>query len=304
MSKNEQVFKSDEAMKIYMDAYAMSLELWNVDYESIYVETSFGSTHVLLAGPKTGRPLVLLHGFGFSSTMWYPNIESLSKEYRVYAIDVIGEFNRSKGNKSFSTRHDYSVWLSEVLDELKVSKAILMGHSNGGWHALNYASSNNDRVDGLVLLAPAASFTSFSLQFPFRLILANIVRTKGIIINFFARWFVSKGNFVEDRLFEQFYLGLIHFGWKYKIIRPSVFKKEDLQNIDCPVLFVVGDKEVIYNHLTAIKKAKQYLPQVETVIIENAGHAISIERSEKVNNIIINFLEKCFPIGSNEKKAE
>jgi pimeloyl-ACP methyl ester carboxylesterase len=284
-------YKTKEGEKDFFDAYHKSLSLWKVDFETFYIDTSYGRTHVLAVGPTNGDPVVLLHGFGFSSTMWYPNINILSKNNRVYAIDVLGEFNKSIASKSFQKKTHYAEWLSEVLDSLEIGKISFIGHSNGGWHAINFAIHSPDRINKLMLLAPAASFIPFSKQFPLRLVLANIIKTRRIIIDFFGKWFVAKGNTVQNELFEQFYKGLINFKWEHKILIPSVFKSQELENIrKIPTLLLVGDKEVIYNHTKLINEVNKAYPNIKTTIIANASHALSIEKASEVNSHLINFL--------------
>ncbi|WP_274363786.1 alpha/beta fold hydrolase [Paenibacillus thermotolerans] len=284
-------FKSPELSAKFVNAYNDSLSLWKAAYESIYVPTDYGRTHILAAGPENGEPLILLNGFGFSAAMWYPNAETLARTYRVYAVDVIGEFNKSEVSRHFREKTDYVKWLTEVMDRLGVERATFIGHSNGGWHALNFAIHAPSRVSRLVLLAPAASFASFSLQFPIRLMAANIIRTRSVIIGFFAKWFVAKGNQVSGFMFEQFYHGIMGFNWKYKILIPSVFSDEELQRIKAPCLMLIGDKEVIYKVPKVIKRAKRLIPHIVTRMIPGAGHALSIEKADAVNQEIVNFLE-------------
>lgn len=157
------MFKSTKHESDYMAAYESTLALWQTAYESIYIETGYGTTHVIVSGPESGDPIMLLNGFGFGAIMWYPNVEALATRYRVYAIDVIGEFNKSVITKDFHERRDYVNWLNELMDKLGVKKVSFIGHSNGGWHALNFTIDMPDRVDKVILLAPAASFESFSL---------------------------------------------------------------------------------------------------------------------------------------------
>lgn len=292
MIASESSFRTAEGEAAFHKAYDHSLSHWDVQYESLYVETSFGDTHVFIAGPEDGKPLILFHGFGFSSTMWYPNLKVLTQKHRVYAIDVLGEFNRSRTTQSFLQREDYINWINQVLDKLAITKAVFIGHSNGGWHILNYASLDKSRVEGLILLAPAASFIPFSIQFPIRLIIASVFRTRKLVIDFLGRWFVGKGNHVEESLFEQFYQGLIHFGWKHKFLRPSVLPEQELAKLDMPILFLVGTKEVIYNYEKALSKAKKVIPHMDQVKIENAGHALNIEKADEVNQYILRFLEQ------------
>ncbi len=285
-------FKNEKLAASFFDAYRKSLSLWDVTFESRYVATHYGSTHVFVFGPEDGAPLILLHGFGFSSTMWYPNVKALAKKHRVYAIDVIGEFNRSIANFHFRKKLDYAGWLQEVMDGLNLLKASFIGHSNGGWHALNFAMHAPERVERLILLAPAASFASFSLQFPIRLLAVNLIRTRSVIVHFFGKWFVGKGNRVSERLFEQFYRGIKGFAWKHKILIPTVFTDEELAHITMPSLMLIGEREVIYNVNKVIKRAKRTIPHLQVAVIAGAGHVLSIEKADEVNRHIEQFLEQ------------
>ena len=79
-------------------------------------------THVVVTGPKDARPLVLLHGFWATSTMWSPNIADLSKEYRVYAIDVMAEPSKSLPDEPIRDSTDYVTWLTATLDALHLDR--------------------------------------------------------------------------------------------------------------------------------------------------------------------------------------
>ncbi|OCA91789.1 alpha/beta fold hydrolase [Pseudobacillus wudalianchiensis] len=285
-----EAFKTLEGETSFYKAYDNSMSLWDVPFESNFIETEYGRTHFVTAGPETGKPLILLHGFGFGAPMWYPNVKLLSKDHRVYALDVIGEFNKSVIYKSIREKDDYALWLCEFLDCLEISKATFIGHSNGGWHTLNFALYAPERVEKIVLLAPAASFIPFSKQFGIRLIAINVIKSKSFINNFFAKWLVANGNFVHDNLFEHFYQGLLHFQWKHKILIPSVFTEKELSRLAVPGLFIVGDKEVIYNPYKALEKVHSILPHMRTKLVSNASHALSIEKAQVVNEEILAFI--------------
>ena len=64
-------------------AYNKALKLWKTPFHEVNIKTSFGNAHVIVSGAKDAEPLVLLHGMNASSTMWYPNVKALSKNYRV-----------------------------------------------------------------------------------------------------------------------------------------------------------------------------------------------------------------------------
>ncbi|WP_159887273.1 alpha/beta fold hydrolase [Paenibacillus puerhi] len=293
MPETSELFKSKQLEQKYMDAYAKTLSLWPVPYESVYVETSYGTTHVLVSGPTDGSPVMLLNGFGFSATMWYPNVQALATNHRVYAVDVIGEFNRSAAKKHFTAKADYVNWLVELLDRLGIEQADFIGHSNGGWHVLNFSMQAPHRVRKIVLLAPAASFAPFTKQFGIRLLAANVLKFRPVIIDFCAKWFIGKENRgnVSDHLIEQFYHGIKGFGWKHKVLIPSVYRNEELQSIAKPALLIIGEKEVIYDYKRALARAKQLIPHIQTRSISGVGHGTNIEKPEYVNQEMVDFLK-------------
>src|SRR5215510_8448387 len=92
---HESAFKTPEGEAAYLEAYDAAMKLLPVSYEEMTIQSRFGLTHVVISGPKDAPPLVLLHGYMATSTMWSPNIEDFSKEYRVYAVDVMGQPSRS-----------------------------------------------------------------------------------------------------------------------------------------------------------------------------------------------------------------
>ena len=74
-------FKTPEGQARYLAAYDAALKLWPVPYDEIDVSTRFGTTHVVVSGPKDAPPLVLLHGYMATSVMWSPNMIAFSRDY-------------------------------------------------------------------------------------------------------------------------------------------------------------------------------------------------------------------------------
>lgn len=69
------------------------------------------------------------------------------------------------------------------------------------------------------------------------------------------------------------------------------FSNEELKSLQMPVLLLIGDKDIISNDRTR-EKAKEILPDIHTDIIENAGHFLSIDQAELVNEKILGFLHE------------
>src|SRR6266542_2851341 len=88
-------FKSPKSEAEYMAAYEATMRLWPVPYESKDISSRFGSTHIVVCGPEDAPPLVLLHCFFTSLTVWAYNIEAFSQNHRVYALDMMGQPSKS-----------------------------------------------------------------------------------------------------------------------------------------------------------------------------------------------------------------
>ncbi len=144
-------------------------------------------THVVASGPKDAPPLVLLHGYMATSTMWSPNIADFSKDYRVYAIDVMGQPGKSIPKEPIRNAADYAAWLTATLDGLHLDRVSLVGMSYGGWLALNFAIAAPERVQRLVLLSPGGGFVPMAKQFSLRGMLMVSFPTR-FTVNSFMRW--------------------------------------------------------------------------------------------------------------------
>jgi len=97
-----------------------------------------------------GTALVLLHGFLENSTMWDFFVQEYSKKYRVITVDLLG--HGDTGCLGYvHNMEDMADAVYAVLTELRIRKAILMGHSMGGYVALAFAELYPDVVKGIVL---------------------------------------------------------------------------------------------------------------------------------------------------------
>ncbi len=162
------VFRTPEGETAFLAEYDAAMKLWPVPYEELDLPSRFGMTHVVVSGPKDAPPLVLLHGYMATSTMWSRNIADFSRDYRVYAIDVMGQPSKSIPKEPIRNAADYAAWLTATLDGLHLDRISLVGMSYGGWLALNFAIAAPGRVRRLVLLSPGGGFVPMARQFGLR----------------------------------------------------------------------------------------------------------------------------------------
>ena len=255
--------------------------------ESFDVPTRFGRTHLHACGPKEAPPLVLLPGQAISSTMWYPNIGTLSQAFRVYAPDILGDMGKSLQTRPFTKPTEFADWLKDVLDELQIEKADVAGLSYGGFIALRLAVSAPERVRKLVLMAPASLLPIRPIFF---------LRMAGMFMPAFVLSFEAKQKLLLGLASPQIGPAITQImtpsDFRYSMYLPTLHTDAELQQIKSPTLLLLGDHEVIYDYKAALKRARRLIPQIETDLIPGAGHALNFDQPERVNHRILDFLNR------------
>lgn len=281
-------FRTPDGQARFEAAYAASLGHWPTPYERFDLPTGLGPTHVVAAGPDDAPPLILVHAFGAGSSSWYANVGELSRHYRVYALDTMGDTTNTVMEQTIRRRSQFAQWLGDSMDALGIERAPLIGHSYGGWLALNMALCAPERVERVVLAAPAGSFLPLNLKFTLMNLRVLLFRNRAATDAFF-RWCLKAGNSIPESFSEQFFQGLTNFKWKY-VVRPNTYTDEELRSIKTPILLLYGDHEVIYDWRKALDRAKRLLPDLTTDVLPGAGHFLIAEQPELFNRRVLQFL--------------
>lgn len=121
--------------------------------------TSIFGKEVHYLDQGSGNPIILLHGFLESVSMWDSLTKSLSKKSRVISIDLAGHGKSDNLETDISISHMASL-VKELLNFLSIKKARFVGHSMGGYVGLSLINSNAEMLEKLVLLHSKASADS------------------------------------------------------------------------------------------------------------------------------------------------
>ena len=119
----------------------------------------YKNTKITYTEQGKGTAIVLLHGFLENKTMWDAFVPEFSKKNRVVTIDLLGH-GQTECLGYVHSMEDQADMVHAVLHELKIRKAILVGHSMGGYIALAFAELYPDAMKGLVLLNSTSSADS------------------------------------------------------------------------------------------------------------------------------------------------
>lgn len=284
------VFHTKSEKTAYIKSYDKALKLWDIPYSEENIKTAYGTAHVIMAGPKNAKDLVLLHGMDASSTMWYPNIKSLTKNHRIYAIDFIMEPGKSTLTSKPLSPEEILILYNEIFDHYKLKKFDIVAASRGGWIATLLATQKTNSIDKIVLLSPAQTFkfidkvgkTTSALMlklFPSEKKFSKTLNT-----------FSTHPEKISPIYKRQFYLANKYAKSNSSMLKMHPFSDEELKLITNPVLVLIGDHDVI-NSEESLERANKYLIKGKTQMIKDAGHFLSIDQSKIVNDAMINFLE-------------
>jgi len=251
-----------------MARYDALLARWPVPCATLDVASRYGATFVIASGNESAPPLVLIHGAGSNSAMWAGDVGGYSRYYRVYAVDLLGEPGKSSPVRLDWNGPAYAEWLGDVLDAVKVERAILIGLSQGGWTALKFATSQPDRVDKLVLLTPGG-ITPDRISFALR----------AIPLSFMGRWGIERINRmvfgpqpIPAEVNEVTTLIMTHFNPRIGML--PIFSDEELQRLTMPTLLLIGQEDALRDARKVAERMQKLAPELTAMIIPQAGHVL------------------------------
>jgi len=288
------VFRSTKGKDEYLAAYQAVLRRWPLPYEDRFIATRFGLTHVIVSGRVDGSPVVLLHPSGAGAAIWYPNAGPLGDRFRTFAVDIVGEPNRSTLTRSIETKNqcnEFSRWIEDLLGGLGVGRADFVGNSFGGFLALNTAIHLPGAVRKVVVISPAASFVRiprWSWHFLPAMTLGWITGWDSLSLRP-LEW-IWQGFPIDDDLSRLRRLTVT--AGRPRHGPPRVFHKSELRRIRAPVLLLIGEQEVIYDPERVVGRARRVIRDLETAIVPRGNHNAQYTASEFVNRRILEFLDK------------
>lgn len=112
-----------------------------------------GHLHVDDAGSGNGVPVVFLHGFAGDGRQWSKQLRHVRTGHRALAVDLRGHGRSPRPLDGDYTVDSMAADLARVLDDRRLGRFVMVGHSMGGAVAIEYAGRHPDRVAGLVAVA-------------------------------------------------------------------------------------------------------------------------------------------------------
>lgn len=257
------------------------------------VETSFGTTHVYRYDPadpaaRSRTPVVLVHGAGSCSAMWYPNTPALSAVRPVYAIDTPGDPGRSVQREPIHQPERATQWLEETLAGLGLDRVHLVGSSYGGWLALNQAHREPGRLASVTLLDPGG-LEKVGLRF-FVWIFASLFATFApkALRPRLASW-LEQPVLVVPELRTMIRTGVR----AYRVRRPAPLPLSDdeLATLRTPLYLVLGKRSLLVHPRRQVERVPRLIPGARAEIVDGTGHGPQIDHAEEINRRMVAFMD-------------
>jgi len=279
--------KHPESRQVMMNTYNAAFKNWPTPDTSFFVNGRFGKTYVIQWGNPENDTLVLLHGLAGNVTLWGKEIiEQLSKQFFIIAIETMGDnVGRSIPTQWPMERNTLRVWLDELLDTLKLSSVNLVGHSSGGWLAMDYAIHYQQHVKSLSAIG-AAGLCKPKIGFMLKMMYLTLRNTKKVCKRHIR--FSILPVLILNRLISNISFNLYQH-CKQSTLYPRRFTSEELGRIKVPVLIVIGIDEHFFDVKKAEYRGNKHILLSQVHMVENAGHLAHIDRPEAVSSLVIGF---------------
>ena len=241
--------------------------------------------------------IVFSHGLLWSCRMFDKQVAALKDRYRVVAYD-----HRGQGNTAV-TKNGYDMDTlmldaAELIERLNIAPVHFIGLSMGGFVGIRLAARRSELTRSLILIETSAD-PEPSENIPKYKRMSFIARWLGfrLVANpvmkiMFVQTFLNDPNREEERKYWKKQLLSNHRIGVTRAVAGVTDRKgvyEELGNIKCPKLILVGDEDVA-TVLTKSEGMHNTISGSKLVIIPQAGHTSTVEQPEAVNNAIGKFL--------------
>jgi pimeloyl-ACP methyl ester carboxylesterase len=109
------MFKSEKGKKEILHLYDEKLKSLNIDYEYLTVQTSFGKTNIIATGDPANPPIIIVHGSNGCAPIALETYANLHKTYRVFAVDVLAQPNKSAETRLSMKDDSYGRWMNQII---------------------------------------------------------------------------------------------------------------------------------------------------------------------------------------------
>ncbi|MDT8860243.1 alpha/beta hydrolase [Alkalihalobacillus sp. MEB130] len=241
--------------------------------------------------------VVLLHGLGGSSNIWFKQLRAFKKEFNILMVDLRGHGGSRHLSGEFS-EYDWELVSRDiiaVLRENKISKAHFVGISLGTLLIRKINLLRPDMVKSMIL---GGSITKFNKRGRFLIKIGHIMKSKVPymwLYKFFAWILMPKRNHYDSRMMfvkEAKNLSQEEFIKWFDLTShiDNLYDDYYKETPNTPILYLMGEEDHMF--INEVNRCMKQEKMSELVIIEKTGHVCNVDASERFNEMAVRFIKK------------
>lgn len=281
------LFTSEKEKKEILGLYDEKLAALSVPYQYQTTATSYGDTNIIVSGNPSSPPIIVLHGSNGCAPIAIETYPNLYKSFRVYAIDVLAQPNKSAETRLRMDDDSYGKWMHEIIDILDLKQVRLAGFSFGGLIILKTLEHKESKIKEVYLSAPAyiVNGNPFKLLLHIFLPMKRYKKTKKIkyVEKFLSKVFTDRDEFASKYLSKVF----LHFNMDFTPV--PVIASKRAKAIQTPITLFAADKDLIFPGNKMIKRAQKIFPSLKKhYLIKGSKHVQNSQQNAFIEQQILN----------------
>lgn len=283
------IYNTPQGKQKIIALYDAQLSRIKTPYQDIYIDTTFGKTHLVETGNQDGPALLVFHGGNATTAYNLLACAFLLDDFHIYAVDTVGHPGKSAEVTLSAHNYDYGKWASEVISTLGFQRIRCFGGSFGAGVLAKTMCVAPEKVEKAVLCVPsgiknAPAFNLISMAFP--MMLYWITHKEKWLIRAILPMAVSEDN-IDSDTFETAKCSIDNA--KIKAGMPSDVVEDDMSKCLAPTLILAGEMDCMFPAKRVIPQAEKMIADCTTYLLQGRGHMHRLTETEKQK--IIQFLK-------------
>ena len=289
---NKYVYKNKECEQRMHEFYDRAMASLDIGYREDYIDTSYGRTHIIIAGDESKPPIFTVHGGNGITPLNLRIFRPLLKNYHLIAPDVVGMPGKSAPYRNLDTnKPDFGMWLCEILDSMDIDRIPFVVSSYSSAMLLSLADAAPERIEKAALVVPSG--ISHGPLLP-------IIRTMTVPM---MKYFFSPSKKALDGIMDTMasqndeqwtdFFDLMMSSYKMEMRPPREYKREELADFGSPVIIFASDEDIFFPANRVFPQARRIFPRRPTLCRIRGNHL----PSEKMMAVVCKRIEKFFDTG-------
>src|SRR6056297_3199446 len=280
------LFNSVQAKREILQLYDAKLDSLTIDYEYLEVDTTFGKTNIIAAGDPENPPIIIVHGSNGCAPIALETYANLHKKFRVFAVDVLAQPNKSAETRLSMKDDSYGKWMNEIIADLNIDSVTLAGFSFGGLIILKTLEYDESMIKEVYLSSPAYIVNGNPLKAIFKVFIPikRYMKTKKVkyVEKFLSQLFTDRDDYAIE------FLSKVFLEFEMDFTPVPVIDANKARKITTPITIFAAQDDILFPGNKMIKRAEKIFPSLKkSTLLEHSKHVQNKEQNEMIEQEIM-----------------